>query len=135
MRKIFLISVLVINAFALSVLYVTNLERIRRSGSAPLPTYGRVSDFVLLDQNQTEVTPRTLAGKPWVANFMFTRCGGACPMMSQTMKGLQKLLESVRLVSFSVDPEEDDPATLKKYAEGYSAVPGRWFFLTGDKKI
>ncbi|MBI2095420.1 MAG: SCO family protein [Candidatus Omnitrophica bacterium] len=134
MRKGFLVSVLVINAFALAVLCVTNFQQAKRSGSPPMPVHGRVSDFSLLDQDQTVITPKTLAGRPWVANFMFTRCAGACPAMGWTMKGLQGSLNSVRLVSFSVDPEKDDPATLKKYAEGYSAVSGRWFFLTGDRK-
>lgn len=135
MRKGFLVSVLIVNVFAVSVLYLTNLQRARQSDGDPLPTYGHVSDFVLLDQDKTEITSKTLAGKPWVANFMFTRCAGACPVMSEAMKGLQKSLDSVRLVSFSVDPERDDSAVLKEYAERYSAVPGRWFFLTGDKTM
>ena len=134
MRKGFLVAVLTINAFALAALYSANLEQAKRSGKTVLPVYGQVGDFTLLDQNQSEVTRRTLSGKPWIANFMFSRCAGACPVMSVKMEGFQKSLGRIRLVSFSVDPERDSPAALAEYAKKYSAESGRWFFLTGSKE-
>ena len=39
----------------------------------------------------------------------------------------------VRLVSFSVDPENDTPAVLAQYATRYQAQPNRWHFLTGPR--
>mgnify|MGYP002377724512 CR=1 FL=1 len=39
----------------------------------------------------------------------------------------------VRLVSFTVDPENDTPTALAEYAKRYQATQGRWFFLTGSK--
>ena len=38
---------------------------------------GRVPAFSLLDQRGRAVTERDLLGKPWVANFVFTRCASA----------------------------------------------------------
>ncbi len=134
MRKGFLVAVLIINAFALAALYSANLEQAKRSGKTVLPVYGQVGDFALLDQNQSEVTRQTLSGKPWIANFMFSRCAGACPVMSVKMGGFQKSLGHIRLVSFSVDPERDSPAALAEYAKKYAAESGRWFFLTGSKE-
>ena len=43
-------------------------------------------------------------------------------------------LPNVRLVSFSVDPAHDTPSVLAEYARRCQALPGRWFFLTGDSK-
>ena len=52
------------------------------------------------------------------------------------MRGVQTAVASmpdVKLVSFTVDPQRDTPAVLTQYAGRYHAVPGRWFFLTGDQ--
>ena len=40
----------------------------------------------------------------------------------------------ISLVSFTVNPEKDTVEALAAYAVEYGAVPGKWFFLTGDKK-
>ena len=55
-----------------------------------------------------------LAGKIWIADFIFTKCPGPCPIISTRMSELQKPLEKsdAHLVSFSVDPENDTPAGL-----------------------
>ena len=77
-----------------------------------------------------------LLGSVWVANFIFTRCAGQCPLMSAQMATLASALRgepSVRLVSFSVDPEWDTPAVLADYARRYGAVREQWRFLTGDR--
>jgi cytochrome oxidase Cu insertion factor (SCO1/SenC/PrrC family) len=38
----------------------------------------------------------------------------------------------VRLVSFSIAPEMDTPAVLRKYAQRFQAPADKWSFLTGD---
>lgn len=96
----------------------------------------------LPDFEMTAVTVRTLGslrkkdleGAPWIANFIFTRCGGPCPVLSSEMAGLQRTLpEGIRLVSFTVDPDWDTPKVLAKYAQSFGAEPGRWLFVTGEK--
>lgn len=83
--------------------------------------------------------PTTLAladlrGHPWVADFIFTRCGGPCPLMSAKMAELQKVLpNNVRLITFTVDPDRDDQTVLAEYARRFEADPARWFFLRADK--
>ena len=100
----------------------------------PLPVYGEVPPFRLLAQSGTEFTRGELDGKVWVADFIFTNCGGPCPMMSSKMRRVQSAVArypDVRLVSFTVDPAEDTPPVLAAYARRYHADPARWFFLTG----
>jgi protein SCO1/2 len=41
--------------------------------------------------------------------------------------------EGVRLVSFTVDPENDTPEVLAEYAQRFKASPGVWYFLTGER--
>lgn len=95
---------------------------------------GSVADFYLTERSGQPFRRADLMGKIWIADFIFTRCKGPCPMMSAHMQGLQKSLpDEVKLVSFSVDPDYDTPAVLSAYADKYQAQPGRWFFLTAKK--
>jgi protein SCO1/2 len=102
----------------------------------PPPVLGKVPDFRLTNRDGQTVQRTDLAGAPWIADFIFTRCGASCPMMSLRMAKLERELPrdlGVRFVSFSVDPGYDTPKVLQEYAESFGA-PGRWLFLTGDKK-
>jgi protein SCO1/2 len=98
-------------------------------------SYGTVPIFQLVNQNGQPFGSAQLAGKIWIADFIYTTCPGPCPMISSRMSELQKPLEKsdVRLVSFSVDPEKDTPQVLRGYAEKLQADPARWDFLTGPK--
>jgi protein SCO1 len=98
-------------------------------------SYGTVPAFQLVNQNGQPFGSAQLAGKIWIADFIYTTCPGPCPMISSRMSELQKPLEKsdVRLVSFSVDPEKDTPQVLRGYAEKLQADPARWDFLTGPK--
>jgi len=98
-------------------------------------SYGRVPSFQLVNQNGQSFGSTQLAGKIWIADFIYTTCPGPCPMISTRMSELQKPLEKtdVHLVSFSVDPEKDKPEVLRGYAEKLHADPKRWDFLTGPK--
>ncbi len=73
-------------------------------------------------------------GRPVLVNFIYTTCFGICPISSQTFAQLQGKLGAeaakVHLVSVSIDPEEDTPAVLRKYARKYGAGPG-WNHYTG----
>lgn len=94
---------------------------------------GEVPRFRLVDQAGRPLDSQSLRGRVWVADFIFTSCGGACPEMSRKMSLLQKKLPGeVQLVSVSVDPVRDSPPVLAAYAAQYGADPNRWHFLTGS---
>jgi protein SCO1/2/putative membrane protein len=97
---------------------------------------GPVGDFSLTECSGRTVTAADLRGKVWVASFQFTRCTGPCPQVSRTMKRLQDELADrpdLLLVTFTVDPEHDNPEELTRYAERLGAGPDRWLFLTGKE--
>ena len=60
-------------------------------------------------------------GKPVILNFIFTTCTTICPVMTQTFAEIQSRLGEdsggVRLVSVSIDPEQDTEARLAAYAK------------------
>lgn len=73
-------------------------------------------------------------GSPVIMNFIYTACTTICPLASRTLEELQDKLGSerdhVHMVSVSVDPEQDTPAVLAKYAKRFSAGD-QWHFYTG----
>ena len=103
--------------------------------SPDIPSYYPLPEFSLTDQTGKAVTLHDLTGKVWVADFIFTSCGGTCPLMTQDMRKLQDALPpEIRLVSFTVDPTRDTPRVLAAYAQEHGATNERWLFLTGDEQ-
>ena len=106
------------------------------SRKPPLPEFGKVPVFVLKDQNaEAFKSSDKLAGHVWVADFFFTMCPGPCPRMSTQMNEVQTALhgKDVKLLSISIDPEEDTPEVLTQYAKRYKADPAMWHFVTGPQ--
>ena len=106
-----------------------------RPGRAEPPAHlGEVPSFSLTERSGEKVTRESLLGKVWVADFIFTRCTGICPLLSGRMREIQASLagrDGVKLVSVSVDPDHDTPAVLVAYATRQGADASRWLFLTG----
>lgn len=104
--------------------------------SAPLEKLARVPEFTLTDQTGNAFGSADLKGKIWVANFIFTRCKGPCPLITTRMAELngklKKTHNEVKLASFTVDPEHDTPEVLSKYGTNLAANPADWKFLTGS---
>jgi protein SCO1/2 len=94
-----------------------------------------VPDFSLTNQQGEPLGLSDMAGKIWVADFIFTSCPTICPAMTQEMARLQSefVADPLYFVSFSVDPERDTTEVLTRYAKAYGADDRRWHFLTGDK--
>ena len=99
----------------------------------------RLPEFVLENAQGDSSGLLDLRGTVWIADFIFTRCAGTCPMITARMAGLaaacasDPALKDVRFVSISVDPEYDRPEVLRDYAERVHADPARWSFLTGTR--
>jgi cytochrome oxidase Cu insertion factor (SCO1/SenC/PrrC family) len=94
-------------------------------------------EFVLENERGESTGLSDLHGTVWVADFIFTRCAGTCPLITHQMAELGKellstaSLKEVKLVSFSVDPDFDRPEVLRDYGRVNGADPARWMFLTG----
>lgn len=95
-----------------------------------------VPDFELVDSNGQSFSRANLDGKVWLAAFIFTRCPGPCPMITRRMTEVQNSLtpgEDAHLVSFTIDPEYDQPPVLAAYAQHWGADTSRWHFLTSAR--
>ena len=95
-------------------------------------------NFSLTDQNGRIITRADLNGKFLVVSFLFTSCSLTCPIVSGQMAEIQQLVTNqpdVRLISLTVDPDDDTVPVLAKYGHRFNADTNRWLFLTGDDAV
>lgn len=91
--------------------------------------------FSYTDQNGQPFGTDELAGKVWIADFVFTKCKTVCPPMTLEMADLQKKFEDegiqAEFVSFTVDPTIDSPEALKSFILQFTDDDSNWHMLTG----
>jgi len=118
----------------LALIYLFSVAELKQKFS--LPVLGQIADFTLTNQDGKVTTLTDLTNHVWVADIIFTRCAGPCPIMTGQMKKLQDALpqsSDAKLVTLTTDPDYDSPAVMKKYGERFGADFNRWIFLTGTK--
>jgi protein SCO1/2 len=128
-------------AFAALALAVPMGALLMRKASRPeLPVLATLPAFSLVDENGKPFGRDQMLGRVWVADFVFTSCGDACPRLQNKMRRIQDRLlppeqgGEISLLSVSVDPDRDTPERLREYAQHYGARPGMWRYLTGPEK-
>jgi protein SCO1/2 len=103
------------------------------SGNA-LKRFWQVPAFELVDQDSRTFNSAQMLGKVWIVDFFYTTCPGPCPALTSRLSEVHRSFEGenrIGFLSISSDPEKDQPAVLKKYAEKFNA-DSRWLFLTGQ---
>jgi protein SCO1/2 len=118
----------------LALAYLLSLAEVKKQHA--LPVIGAVADFTLTNQDGKVTTLADLTNRVWVADIIFTRCAGPCPIITGHMKSLADALpktSAARLVTLTTDPDFDKPAMMKRYGERFGADFNRWLFLTGTK--
>lgn len=96
----------------------------------------KIGAFEFTNQNGKVISDKDLEGKIYVAEYFFTTCGTICPIMNKQMQRVQKAYakrNDFKILSFTVDPETDNVAQMKKYATEHHVDDAQWWFLTGDK--
>ena len=120
----------------LGLAYLLSLAEFKQQHRQPLPVIGAVAGFTLTNQDGKVTTLADLTNRVWVADIIFTRCAGPCPIITGHMKSLEDALpktSAAKLVTLTTDPDFDTPAMMKKYGERFDADFSRWMFLTGTK--
>jgi protein SCO1/2 len=92
----------------------------------------------LRDQQAQPLQPAWLRGRLLLLNFVYTGCSSTCPLQVRELAELHRQLPAevkgrLHMLSVSVDPANDTPATLAAFARRMDAdLPG-WRFATGDE--
>ncbi|MBP1989791.1 SCO family protein [Paenibacillus eucommiae] len=123
-------------AFVYGLLIVIIMALAAACGSGkPNQLHIPVKPFEFTNQDGNPVSLSGLKDKVWIADVIFTHCIAVCPLMTAHMSELQKRLKAAgakaELISFSIDPENDDPAALKSYLQKFDADFTNWHALTG----
>ncbi|HXH74198.1 MAG TPA: SCO family protein [Bacteriovoracaceae bacterium] len=110
------------------------IRTVNRQMPPILQNYGKVPEFRFRDESGVSFGTRELKGKVYVANFMFTSCQTACPLLLKKVQVVQHrmrgLIDKAAIVSFTVDPETDSSSVLFSKARELKANPNVWRFLT-----
>lgn len=96
----------------------------------------QIPAFSFINQDGQTVTEKSVEGKIYVVDFIFTRCASICPKMTRNLKMVQDsfdMNEDVLLLSHSVTPEMDSVPILKKYAVANGIKSEKWHLLTGSQ--
>ena len=149
--KFFLMTLAIISAVILTLFYnalkpqeklpiyqpaMVNYELVD-SSLQHIKKYHKIAPFSLINQNGLNITDSDYSNKIYVADFFFTTCPSICPKMTANMGLIQEDIRTdnqVLLLSFSVTPEIDSVAQLKRYAIEKGVIDTKWNLLTGDKK-
>jgi protein SCO1 len=137
MKRVVAISIRIFSVFALLSLLAGNASATGNSYKRTIENY-TVPDVVLVNQDGHKVHLKTYlqSDHPVVVEFIFCTCTAICPILSAGYANLQQKLgadfQKVKLVSISIDPENDTPKVMKEYLIKYRAKPG-WDFLTGSR--
>lgn len=123
----------------------TVMNRVEKGQMVNDTVWHRVANFHLVNQLGDTVSLYDLQGKLIVMDYFFTSCGSVCPALTQNMRKMQQSFAKggntmappdsniVQFISFSVDPETDSVARLKRYADRFGVDPGNWWLLTGNR--
>lgn len=125
-------------AFVVGCSVVTLIRPLLRREPPPPPVLRELPRFELTAADGRPFGSDELRGHVYVASFFFTRCESVCPALMKGMAKLQRIyreegLDSIRLVSITVDPEHDTVARLREAQAGYGVDPERWALLTGSR--
>ena len=96
----------------------------------------KAPDFILTNQDSILISNEDLNDKVYVLEFFFTRCPDICIEMNSNMKTLDEKFgdsDEFGIVSITIDPNNDNPSTLKEYSEALDIKSQNWHFLTGEK--
>jgi cytochrome oxidase Cu insertion factor (SCO1/SenC/PrrC family) len=102
-----------------------------------LADFGALPEFRFVDHLSRPFTNESLAGRIWIVDFFFTSCPGPCLELTTKMRVLGNALRAepdVHLLSVTVDPENDTPQALERYARSHGGGLPNWHWVTGDRE-
>lgn len=89
----------------------------------------------LIDQLGRKFTLASLRGKPLVLTFIAAHCSDACPLINAQFADAARRMASARidarLLTVTLDPEHDSPATMRELARRFDANPRYWLLAGG----
>lgn len=91
------------------------------------------------NQNNQKVKLEGFAGKPQLITLIYTTCAYACPRIMADIKGIEEKLtekgiQDYGIVLVTMDPENDTPKQLKKFAKEQGLNESRYQLLNSESE-
>ena len=96
----------------------------------------KIPAFSFTKQDNVTITNTDYDDNIYIANFIFTTCPTICPTMTYNMRYIQNKLSkypNIKFLSHTVNPKNDTPEVLSKYATKMRLNLDNWNLVTGDK--
>ena len=110
--------------------YAVVASRPHRAAAAPA-----APQPALVDQQRRSFTLASLRGRPLAVTFIAAHCTDACPLInaqfSTAARELAREHVPARLLTITLDPEHDSPATMRDLAQRFDADPRHWLLASG----
>ena len=111
-----------------------------KEGTYRLPVLGQAADGQVIDTNGDEYPLiQLMKNKVVLLSFIYSTCSdvNGCPLATSVLHRVKnrlskepELVDQVRLLTLSFNPDFDTPEVMKHYAEGLQKGPLDWQFLT-----
>lgn len=92
----------------------------------------------LRDQSGRAFTLASLRGEPLIVTFVAAHCTDACPLIDAQFQQIAERIAHehlrVRLLTVTLDPEHDSPATMRRLARSFDADPALWLMASGNER-
>lgn len=100
------------------------------------PVDSEAPGFTLQDADGRVVRLTDFKGKVVVLNFIYINCPDFCPLQSEKIAEIQKMMNitpmktQVQFISITTDPKRDTGQVLRDYGDNHGLDPVNWIFLT-----
>ncbi|KIA90222.1 SCO family protein [Kaistella jeonii] len=129
--------------FIILIFSVLLLFACKDNSEKPEEIKAKTTDSIFLldskwqNQDGKEIQLKDLKGKNLVVVMIFTSCQTACPLLVADMKKVEgkitkDKLKNTSMVLITIDPTNDTPEVLKKYAQKRDMYGEPWVFLRSD---
>lgn len=90
----------------------------------------------LVDQTGRVFSLTSLRGTPFIVTFVSAHCSDACPLVNAQFSAAARQLaqehRKMRLVTVTLDPENDPPRVMRAMAKTFAADPHTWLVAGGS---
>jgi len=90
----------------------------------------------LIDQAGRAFTLPSLSGTPVIVTFVAAHCADACPLINAQFARVAHTFKAqhrnVKLLTITLDPENDPPRVMSALARTFSADPRTWIVASGS---
>lgn len=99
----------------------------------------KVADYTLVNQDGVKFQLKEFEGKPYLVNFIYTKCNHACPIITASLATAVKKVKKqlgvrYRVLTVGFDHVNDSPEAMKKFGSSFVDKFDGWTFATADEE-